>query len=165
LPHRSFLRSHAPAVVATILIAVALLVTGEMIVALLTGIGVASLVPFAEQIFGGPPQGGSDKLGHVLLFFVHTATLARSLSFAPFVAAGAAGRLRAASPERAAAAPPALSSSSALWIAGLLSFLYGGALELLQAVVGRLSDPRDILANGAGAALCVAWLLFLRGRR
>lgn len=49
--------------------------------------------------------------------------------------------------------------------AGALSFVYGGVLELLQLLVGRHGDLRDLAANGVGVSLCVAWQWLRRRRR
>jgi hypothetical protein len=137
------LRRHAPAILVTSFIAGALLVTRGGAVAFLDRIGGAALVPLAEGLFGAPTQEGGDKLVHAALFFLHAATLVRSFAPRSTLRAGAAAR-------------------SAVWTAGLLSFLYSGALEALQGVVGRDADPWDLLANGAGVGLCVAWHLLRR---
>ena len=163
---RSFLRIHAPAILATLFLGAALLVTGEMVVAALTGVGATALLPFAEQLLGPPSQPGGDKLVHALLFFVYTAILARSFSLGLLEPAAASAQRRSPAPlaERAGFAAASL-DRAVVWLAGLFSFLFSGALELAQAAVGRHGDLRDLLANGAGVGLCVAWLLLRRRRR
>jgi hypothetical protein len=140
-------RAHAPALLATLLIAAALLVTGEEVAALLAALGVSALLPFAQELFAGPAGGGGDKVVHAVLFLVHASTLVRS-----FEAGSFAARTEA----------PARQGTRALWLAAGLSLLYGGVLEWLQGVIGRDADPWDLLADGVGIGLCVAWRL---GRR
>ncbi|HVS66626.1 MAG TPA: hypothetical protein VMT85_24345 [Thermoanaerobaculia bacterium] len=163
---RSFLRLHAPAILATLFLGAALLVTGEMVVAVLTGVGAAALLPFAERLLGPPSQPGGDKLVHVLLFFVYTAILARSFSLGRLERTGGSAPRQAPAPlaERASFVAASL-DRTAVWLAGLFSFLFSGSLELAQGAVGRYGDLRDLLANGVGVGLCVAWLLFRRRRR
>jgi hypothetical protein len=136
------LRRHALAILVTALIAAALLVTGETVTTALVALGWTTLVPLAEELLGAPGPEGGDKLVHVVLFFLHAATLVRSFEREPF----------GASPRRALA------------LAAGLSVLYGGALELAQGAVGRNADPWDLLADALGVGLCVAWRLARHGR-
>lgn len=94
---------------------------------------------------GPPPSSGEavpDKVAHLLSYF----------SFTSCALLGFVGR-----PGRSPA------STNAGYLAVALIVAAGGAIELLQALVGRDTSLLDALANAAGAALGLAlWGLMMR---
>lgn len=109
---------------------------------ILTIFALSSLPTLPEVKFPVSP----DKLGHMGIYFVLCLFWKRALFHQdrfPW-----AGR-------------------NALWLAFVLTVVYGSSLELYQMTVpGRFADPFDALANAAGAGIYAGWSLWrTRGLR